>query len=348
MPMLKTLFRRTAGKVALAVTAAITLTVLGVGLDGRSDQAFADLPIDVDPNIPIIIPELGDLPLGPTPIGAKGAHRPVPKQRGCTRKITPAEADAAVKAAKSGDKLCVVGGSTTPIDVVRPSAGPSPLITLTGDGSPIKGVYIDVDNIVVENFNSIDAEAPGFVIEGKNITMRNNVIDNPKEGDNDGLRFFGSHLRILNNTIKNARNTDDAHADCMQTYSDDSPPSDHVVIDNNRCEGIDNQCLIIEGPNDGEGDGVGHTEHIIFSRNYCEATGGEIGAYQAVMLEDVQHMTIALNDIRGPIRKAFAFDIGSTHGRVLANRIDPRIPCKVGMDETSKPGYIGPRPTCAP
>lgn len=356
--LINRIFQRTSPKVALAVAAAVTLTVVGVGVDGGPAEASAmDLPgspeIPIDPP-PIYIPELGNLPIGPTPLGAKGAKRPVPTPQACTKKIKPEEANAAVNAAKEGDRICIIGGSTQPMQVIR--SGPrQPRITLIGDGSPIKGIIVVVDNIVVENFNSIDAKAPGVLIKGHDITLRNTVIDNPRDADNDGLRFFGSRLLIANNTISNARNIDGAHADCMQTYSKDADPSGpvvikndpsyHVVIDNNRCEGIDNQCLIAEGPHDGEGSGMGHSHDIVFSRNLCDAAGL---AYQAVMLEDIQRMTIAFNEIQGNLRKAFAFDIGSTEGKVVGNRLDPRLPCHVGMDDSSRPGYIGPEPACAP
>lgn len=36
------------------------------------------------------------------------------------------------------------------------------------------------------------------------------------------------------------------------------------------------------------------------------------------------------------------FNIGSTHGRVLGNRIGPRVPCKVWMAETSRPATSPP------
>ncbi|GAA5174488.1 hypothetical protein GCM10023321_78430 [Pseudonocardia eucalypti] len=311
-----------------------------------------EIPIEVPP---IYVPELGSLPLGPTPLGAKGAHRPVPAPSGCGVRVKPEDAGAAVNAAKQGDRICVVGGSERRMDVFRTEGRAQPNVTLTGDGSPIKGIMVVGDNIVVENFDSIDATAPGVLVKGNDITLRNMVIDNPRDADNDGIRFFGSRIRILNNTITNVRNTGGAHADCMQTYTKDGDPkppvvitdtpSDHVLIDSNRCERIDNQCLIAEGPNDGEGSGNGHSHDIIFSRNLCDAAGL---AYQAVMLEDIQRVTIAFNDIQGPIRKAFAFDIGSTEGKVVGNRLDPRIPCHVGMDQSSRPGYVGPEPTCEP
>ncbi|WP_185063246.1 right-handed parallel beta-helix repeat-containing protein [Pseudonocardia eucalypti] len=355
MGSINRVLRRTSAKAALAVAGAVALTAAGLGMGAASAVDLPggpEIPIDVPP---IYIPELGNLPIGPTPLGAKGAHRPVPAPTGCAKKVKPAEADAAVNAARAGDRICVIGGASERMLIIRAPEKPQPQINLVGDGSAIKGIFVVASNVVIENFNSIDAEAPGVLIKGHNMTLRNMVIDNPKDADNDGIRFFGSRLRILNNTITNVRNTDGAHADCMQTYSKDGDPKPPVVIyndpswdvliDSNRCEGIDNQCLIAEGPNDGEGSGQGHSRDIIFSRNLCDATGL---AYQTVMLEDIQRMTIAFNDIKGPIRKAFAFDIGSTEGKVVGNRLDPRIPCHVGMDESSKPGYLGPAPTCEP
>ncbi len=129
----------------------------------------------------------------------------------------------------------------------------------------------------------------------------------------------------------------------MQTFASDTPTSRDVLIDGNRCERIDNQCLIAEGPNDGEGDGRGTTSHITFVNNYCEAH-----ASQAVMIEDVQNVVVRNNQIAGTVGKAFAFDIGSTGAIVSGNRMLARVGYEVGMDDSSRAGYQGPPPGGGP
>jgi len=36
-------------------------------------------------------------------------------------------------------------------------------------------------------------------------------------GNGDGIRFFGTNLKILHNTVSDVKNLNGAHADCLQT-----------------------------------------------------------------------------------------------------------------------------------
>jgi hypothetical protein len=168
-------------------------------------------------------------------------------------------------------------------------------------------------------------------------------VDHPTGGDADGLRFFGTNIKILHNTISNI-NPDggSAHADCMQTFAtgSDSPPSQHVLIDGNRCDKIDNQCLIAEGPHSSAGDGSGNgvSSDFTFSNNYCDA-----GAAQATEIDDVQGVKVLRNDIVGKPAKAFSFQNKSTGAVVSANKIASGIGYQVGMDSSSKADYQGPK-----
>ncbi|WP_051342436.1 right-handed parallel beta-helix repeat-containing protein [Pseudonocardia spinosispora] len=303
------------------------LLPVGPGINIDLDGPAVDLNLDRELGMALDFVHRGE-----------GATRPIPVPGHCAKKVTPATIQAAVDAAKPGDRFCVFGSSKDRIVVERTGAVQVP-ITITGDGRGTQaGITLDANNVTVENFNFAES-APGMDVLGNHLTLRNNTVTHPVGEDYDGVRFFGDDMKIYKNTISRITNTEEAHADCMQTFSSDTAPSQRVIIDNNRCEKTDNQCLIVEGPNDGEGDGIGHTSDIVFSRNFCEA-----GASQAVMLEDAQRVSIVLNDIRGDLDKAFAFDIGSTFGKVIANKIAPNISYEVGMDDTSRPGYIGPEP----
>jgi hypothetical protein len=138
------------------------------------------------------------------------------------------------------------------------------------------------------------------------------------------------------------RNLGGAHADCMQTYTTgpDSPPSRNVLIDSNRCEKIDNQCLIAEGPNSSAGDGAGQgqSSDLIFSNNYREAAASS----QAVWINDVQNVQITHNEIAGAPTKAFGFQNKATGAVVAANKVAASVGFEVGMDASSRPGYQGP------
>lgn len=212
-----------------------------------------------------------------------------------------------------------------------------------GNGRTVDGITVEADHVVVEGYDVDTPRAPGIEMTGNDITVRNNTVTRPHGGDGDGLRFFGNDLKIQHNTVTGASNRY-GHADCMQTFASDTPPSHHVLIEGNRCERIDNMCLMAEGPNDGEGDGRGHTYDITVRNNYCET----LKASQTLMFEDVQHATITGNVFAASPDHAIGLAIRSTDAHVSGNRAGSRIRYEVGIDRSSRPGYRGPRPGGAP
>lgn len=213
-----------------------------------------------------------------------------------------------------------------------------------GHGQSVNGITVEADNVVVQNYKVDKPSAPGVEVTGNNITVQKITVTDPQGGDGDGLRFFGNDLKIIGNTISGTHNTDDRHADCMQTFADDSPPSQRVLIEGNRCEQIDNMCLMAEGPNDGEGDGHGHSSDFTFRNNYCET----LDASQALMIEDIQHLSVTGNTFAAAPEKAIGLAIHSTDAHIGSNTVSQDIPCYVGIDDSSRPGYQGPKPECAP
>jgi hypothetical protein len=131
----------------------------------------------------------------------------------------------------------------------------------------------------------------------------------------------------------------------MQTFAtdSDSPPSRNVLIDGNRCERIDNQCLIAEGPESvaGDGAGWGYSGDITFSYNFCD-----VHASQATEIDDVQRVRVIGNNITGTPDKAFSFQNNATDAVVAANTLAKQIKYQVGMDASSRSGYLG-RPSLA-
>jgi hypothetical protein len=215
--------------------------------------------------------------------------------------------------------------------------------TYDGEGKTVGGIDIEADYVIVQNYVMEGPEAPGVSIEGNNVTLQNVTIKDPTGGDGDGLRFFGDDIKILNNKISGTSN-ENGHADCMQTFSSDSPPSNNVLIEGNRCEKIDNMCLMAEGPNDGEGDGEGHSTKFTLKNNYCET----LEAGQQIMIEDIQDAVIADNEFVGSTDRAIGLAINSTGAHVSGSKLDPAIECEVGIDDSSREGYEGPEPECEP
>lgn len=257
-------------------------------------------------------------------------------QPGCTLQVASGP-DA--RAAQPGDVVCFTGGlAAERLEITEGGTSEEPVV-YTGEGQQVDGITIEADHVVVQGFTMDRPDAPGIRLTGTGITIQDNTITDPTGGDGDGIRFFGDDLRILNNTVRGTSN-DEGHADCMQTYASDSPPSRGVLIEGNRCERVDNMCLMAEGPNEGEGDGEGHTYGFTIRNNFCET----LEASQTLMFEDVQDVVIENNTFAGPTHHAIGLAIGSTGARVSGNELNPEIGYEVGIDDSSLPGYEGPEP----
>jgi hypothetical protein len=257
---------------------------------------------------------------------------------GCSAQVSDGAAmTRAMSGAQPGDRICLTGD-------MRDTR---PIVILGGGKAVTKGITIEADHVVVDGVIAQQPEAPGISLTGTNITLKNSASLSPRKGDGDGIRFWGTDLKILHNTIRDTRGTEERHADCMQTFATDQEhtASQNILIDSNRCEDIDNICLIAEGPNSeaGDGSGEGRSTNLVFSNNYCDN-----GAGQALFLDDVSNAQVINNEIVGDVDKAFSFQNESTGAKVSGNKIASHIGYEVGMDDSSRDGYQGPRPGGAP
>lgn len=245
-----------------------------------------------------------------------------------------------VNSAKAGDTICFSGNLLTD-DLLRITASGTKEfpIVITGDGATVvKGIRVDSDNVIVQGFNVVDAAAPGVQLKGNNLTLQNTQIDHPVGGDYDGIRFFGNEIKILHNRIADITNTNGAHADCMQTYATTTPASKNILISGNRCERVDNQCLIAQGSHSLAGDGSdkGVSSGLVFSNNYCDAH-----ASQAVHIDDFQNVTMINNEIRGRVQKAFNLVNNSTGAKIGCNTLGPEVRKEVIVDGSSELSHQG-------
>lgn len=255
---------------------------------------------------------------------------------GCTKH---ASSEDEMNAAKPGDVVCLDTDLGDRLHLSTSGTADRP-VTYSGEGHAADGIGVEAEHVVVQSFELYKPEAPGIEMLGNFITVQDNTVTSPRGGDGDGLRFFGNDLRILRNTISDTSNSADRHADCMQTYSDDTPPSQRVLIEDNRCERVDNMCLMAEGPNDGEGDGEGHSSDFTIRGNFCET----LEASQTLMFEDVQDCVIERNEFAASPHHAIGLAIHSTGAHVKGNEVSQGIGYEVGIDKSSLPGYEGPEP----
>jgi hypothetical protein len=284
-------------------------------------------------------------PVGPvaaTSPDGRGAIRPLPALQHCTRTATDgASLEADTAQALPGDIVCVRGAIPDKRLVIRKSGTASAPIKIVGDGqNTVHGITVEADFVSVSGINALNPAAPGISLAGNNITVENSTSISPRGDDGDALRFWGNNITIRHNTMRDTKNIK-AHADCMQTFATDAdhPASQHVVIDSNRCEDIDNTCLIMEGPHSlaDDGSGVGATSDITFTNNYCQNN-----ATEALQIDDVQNLTITNNEIAGNNDHAFALQNLTTGAKVSGNKLNPAIHFEVGMDDNSAAGYQGP------
>jgi hypothetical protein len=282
---------------------------------------------------------------GPTQTApdGRGAIRPLAAPAGCTS--TAHDGDTmkqALAAAKPGATICVLGDLGDARMSIKTSGTAQAPIRVVGDGrTVVKGITVAASFVAVNGINAINPHAPGISLAGNNITLENSTSISPHGDDGDGIRFWGSNIVIRHNTIQHTSPAHKAHADCMQTFAtdEDSPASQHILIDSNRCEDISNTCLIMEGPNSeaGDGSGVGVSSDVTYVNNYCENHADE-----ALQIDDVQNLTVSNNEIAGEINHAFALQNLATGAKVNGNKLNPAIRYEVGMDDSSKPGYQGP------
>ena len=255
---------------------------------------------------------------------------------------------------KPGDVVCLSGTSPSPLTIRGGGTPDQPVVYSGGGTATVGGIDVESSNVVVQGFISDHADSMGAKLLGGNIVFQDNLITHPvySGDDTDGIRFFGDHIKILHNTIRDISDGshctndgcgDGPHPDCMQTwYSNNYPTSSDIVIDGNRCEKAAAQCLMAEGPVlPGEGiNGPGQSGNWLFHNNYCDD-----GANQAVMLKDIKNVTITDNNFDGTNRKAIALADGSTGAHVSGNRVNPRIGKLITFDDGDESaGYSGPEP----
>ena len=278
-------------------------------------------------------------PAGPGAAAASGSARgaqPVALPADCTvRVVEPAALQLALREAKPGARVCVTGDLGEARLDVSQSGAPGRPIEVLGDGrTMVGGITINADHVAVRGFTSVGGAAPGIWLKGTDVTVENNTVRHPSGDDFDGIRFFGTDLRIVHNTITDIKptgsngpsciqtnnplpdpstpgvvltpenstpDTCDAHADCLQTFATgpdgampDTGPSRGVRIEGNNCQRIDGHCLIAQGPHSRAGTGSGVGESSDIT---FVDNYCDAHASQAVLVDDVRNVVIRGNQI---------------------------------------------------
>ncbi|OLZ68979.1 hypothetical protein AV521_19620 [Streptomyces sp. IMTB 2501] len=151
----------------------------------------------------------------------------------------------------------------------------------------------------------------GITVEANHVIVENYRVTRPKA---PGIEITGDDITVRNNTVTSPHGGD---GDGMRFFGDD------LKIQHNTVRGASNP----------------HTFDFTIRDNNCET----LKASQALMFEDVQHVTIVHNTFAAPTDHAIGLAIHSTSAPVRGNRTNPRVRYEVGIDASSRPGYRGPK-----
>jgi hypothetical protein len=205
------------------------------------------------------------------------------------------------------------------------------------DGISCEEVCADV---LIEGNAVVAADGSGIIVEGQRITVQDNAVSGSVRrdaGDADGIRFFGSDVRLLRNTITDIKDDgygeDRPHTDCFQTYDNSRIPTVGAVITDNVCRNVDHQCLIATAEESGFAGEVGRSHGIEFARNECAVNGS-----QAVLVQWFPDVAVRGNTFEGRNDRAAYFGDGSTDGEFTGNTV-PRRVRPYQLDEESEPGF---------
>lgn len=255
--------------------------------------------------------------------------------------------------------LVSAGAVVRSIDVAADHVTVDGFTVSGGDGVTLEGAGLVVRNNVVRNAadDGIDcddcrdsllesntvtgADGTGIVVDGDRIEVRDNTVSGSvmkQEGDADGIRFYGTALRLTGNTIRDIKASgypeDNApHTDCFQTYEVDGRPTFDVVISENLCQNVDVHCLIATGKDLPATDIPSGSTAITFENNDCTVYGS-----QAVLLQDYSDVVVRANTFAGPVYRAVILTGGSVNCAIVGNTVVGPIPV-FEIDDASKPGF---------
>jgi hypothetical protein len=181
------------------------------------------------------------------------------------------------------------------------------------------------------------ADGTGILVAGERILVENNDVSRSimvNETDADGMRFFGSHITFRGNYIhdifdRGYPKDTNPHTDCFQTFDNDKPASNHILIENNICLDVDHQCLIVEGLLKKQSD------TMTFRNNICGNSGS-----QAVLVRGVPGVSISNNLFLSSIVYHGILIKENSPNALIANNIFLGTYRAYNVDESSLEGLI--------
>ena len=172
--------------------------------------------------------------------------------------------------------------------------------------------------------------------------MRGNSVSGSvrrQAGDADGIRFFGTDVQILENTVFDIKDDgyegEPPHTDCFQTYDNSRMPTVDAIIAGNECRNVDHQCLIATAEESGDDGDIGRSHGIEFTGNVCQVEGS-----QALLIQWFPDVVVQGNTFDGVYDRAAIFLDGSTGGEFAGNTVPAEV-VPYEVDQSSRDGFSG-------
>lgn len=219
-------------------------------------------------------------------------------------------------------------------------------------GNEVRGAELDgiscerpCADVTVEGNTVEGTDGSGILVEGERITVEGNTVSGSvrrESGDADGIRFFGTGIRILGNTVQDIKDdgyADPPHTDCFQTYDNSRPPTVGALIAGNVCRNVDHQCLIATAEEAGTAGEVGRSRDIEFTGNVCDVEGS-----QAVLVQWIPGVVVRGNTLTGPALDRGAIFLDGSTGAEFSDNEVPAGLVPYQLDEESEDGFSTDEP----
>jgi hypothetical protein len=202
-------------------------------------------------------------------------------------------------------------------------------------------------DVVVEDNTVVGTDGSGILVQGERIDVLHNSVSGSvrrEASDADGIRFFGTDIRIIENTVFDIKDDGypegtEPHTDCFQTFDNSRPPTVNVLIAGNVCRNVDAQCLIATAEESGNTEEIGRSHGIEFTGNECEVEGS-----QAVLIRWLPDVVVRENSFDGPdLENAAVFADGSTGAEFFDNTVKDGVR-PFDLDDGSREGFSSDQP----
>ena len=181
------------------------------------------------------------------------------------------------------------------------------------------------------------AEGIGIVTYGDDVVIEANDVSGSTAYtsiDADGIRFFGARALVRANWVHDIKASgytggQDPHTDCFQTFPKSGFAPRDVVVADNVCERVDDQCMVADGTGDGDG------ATLEFRGNTCANLGS-----QAILSRRLPALRIVGNRFERTIKFWGVNLMDGAHSALVSGNTFVGEHQPVKADASSEPGLV--------